>query len=102
MVGSQSFKYQHVGVIEPALSVWRKLWIVPVFLLVSLAPGIAQINANATISGHVTDPSGAAIPSASVGIANDTTGVTSTVATNAAGYYVAAFLKPGTYTITVT
>jgi hypothetical protein len=73
---------------------------VPAFLLASLVPGFAQINANATISGHVTDPSGAAIAFASVVIANDTTAVTSTVVTNAAGYYVATFLKPGTYTIT--
>ncbi len=71
------------------------------FLLVSPVLAFAQINANATISGHVTDPSGAAIPNASVSIANDTTGITSAVATNAGGYYVAAFLKPGTYTISV-
>jgi Carboxypeptidase regulatory-like domain len=95
---SQSF--QHSLAIEPGLAAWRKLWLVPAFLLASLVPGFAQINANATISGHVTDPSGAAIAFASVVIANDTTAVTSTVVTNAAGYYVATFLKPGTYTIT--
>jgi hypothetical protein len=95
------FPYKHSPLIEPGLSAWRKLWLVPAFLLASLVPGFAQINANATISGHVTDSSGAAIPNASVTIANDTTGVTSAVVTNAAGYYVATFLKPGTYTITV-
>jgi hypothetical protein len=77
------------------------LWFVVAFVLASPVIGFAQINANATISGHVTDPTGAAIPNASVVIANDTTGVTSAVVTNAAGYYVATFLKPGTYTITV-
>src|ERR1700733_2770006 len=95
------FPYKHSPLIEPGLSAWRKLWLVPAFLLASLVPGFAQINATATTSGHVTDSSGAAIPNASVTIANDTTGVTSAVVTNAAGYYVATFLKPGTYTITV-
>jgi Carboxypeptidase regulatory-like domain len=84
------------------LSAWRKLWLLTVLFATALAPTFAQINANATISGHATDPSGAAIPNANVLIANDTTGVTSTVVTNAAGYYVATFLKPGTYTVTVT
>jgi Carboxypeptidase regulatory-like domain len=100
MVSSQ-FKYGHSRVIEAGLSVWRKLWLVPAFLLASLVPGFAQINANATVSGHVTDPSGAAIPNASVVISDETTGVSSTVVTNSAGYYVATFLKPGTYTVKV-
>jgi Carboxypeptidase regulatory-like domain/TonB dependent receptor len=85
-----------------SLSAWRKLWFLSAFLMAALTPTFAQINANATISGHATDPSGAAIPNANVTIANDTTGVTSNVVTNAAGYYVATFLKPGTYTVTVT
>jgi hypothetical protein len=85
-----------------SLSTWKKLWLLPAFLLAALAPTFGQINANATISGHVTDPSGAAVPNATVLIANDTTGVTSTVVTNGAGYYVATFLKPGTYTVNVT
>jgi hypothetical protein len=84
-----------------ALAIRKKLWLLPAFLLAALAPSFAQINANATISGHVTDPSGAAVPNATVLISNDTTGVTSTVDTNGAGYYVATFLKPGTYTINV-
>jgi hypothetical protein len=84
-----------------SLSAWRKLWL-PAFLMAALTPTFSQINANATISGHATDPSGSVISNANVTIANDTTGVTSTVVTNSAGYYVATFLKPGTYTVTMT
>jgi hypothetical protein len=71
MAGIQPFKYKHARVIESVFSARRHLWLVPIFLFLSLAPALAQINANATISGHVTDPSGAAIPNASVVIAND-------------------------------
>lgn len=101
MGNRRPIKREHSRVIGPGLLAWRKLWLLPAFLLGSFAPGFAQINANATISGHVTDPTGAAIPNASVLIANDTTGVTSTVVTNASGYYVATFLKPDSYTVTV-
>jgi Carboxypeptidase regulatory-like domain len=101
MVKSHSVKYEQTRATEAGRPASRTLWILLAVLLVSLAPASAQINANATISGHVTDPSGAAIPNANVVIANDTTGVSSTVVTNGAGYYVATFLKPGTYTVTV-
>ena len=43
-----------------ALLAWTDLWLA--LLVASFAPTFAQINANATIYGHVTDPSGAAFP----------------------------------------
>jgi hypothetical protein len=54
------------------------------------------------IAGHVTDPTGAAIPGATVVLKNEGTGATYTSTTNANGGYHTALLQPGTYSITVT
>jgi Carboxypeptidase regulatory-like domain/TonB-dependent Receptor Plug Domain len=53
------------------------------------------------ISGHVTDPTGAAIPGATVTVKNLGTGATYTSTTNATGGYHTALLQPGSYSITV-
>ena len=55
----------------------------------------------AILSGHVTDPSGAAIPSASVEAVNDATQQAWTVTTNVEGTYQILYILPGTYTVTV-
>ena len=52
-----------------------------------------------TLLGTVTDPSGAAVPGASIIITEDATGVTDRVESDAAGNYIRPLLKPGTYTI---
>src|SRR6516225_1317467 len=59
----------------------------------------AQV-AGAGLSGTVTDPSGALIPSAQISIKNTATGVVRVVTTDAAGLYTAPNLLPGTYEIT--
>jgi len=61
----------------------------------------AQV-AGGTLSGTVTDPSGAVIPSAKIAVKNVSTGVTRDVAMDAAGFYSAPNLLPGTYEITTT
>jgi Carboxypeptidase regulatory-like domain len=53
----------------------------------------------ATILGTVTDPSGAAVPNASITITNNDTGVTRTLPTNGDGQYVAPDLHIGHYTV---
>ena len=55
----------------------------------------------ATISGTVTDQSGADIPDAQVTLVNAATGFTRTVATNSGGQYVAPTIPTGAYVITV-
>lgn len=62
------------------------------------APIFAQRDMG-TLLGAVTDPSGAAIPGATITITEDATGVTDVVETDAAGNYIRPLLKPGTYTI---
>lgn len=73
------------------------------FLIVSLAcvgPVAAQ-SPNATITGLVVDPSGAAIAGAQVVVVNDSTGVQYSAKTNGEGIYVVPNLPPGPYRIQV-
>jgi hypothetical protein len=52
-----------------------------------------------TILGSVQDPTGAAVPGASVTIVNADTGLTRTATTNSAGEYDAPSLPPGSYRV---
>jgi hypothetical protein len=61
----------------------------------------AQVS-GATLSGTVTDSSGAVIPNAQVAILDVSTGVTRTVTTGGAGFYTAPNLLPGIYEIRAT
>jgi hypothetical protein len=54
----------------------------------------------ATLSGTVTDQSGAVIPNGQVSIKNVATGVTRDLTTDAAGFYTAPNLLPGAYEVT--
>src|SRR5271165_809957 len=54
-----------------------------------------------TLTGTVTDPSGAAVPNAKVTITEVSTGVSYEVTTSGGGEYIRPLLKPGTYTIKV-
>jgi Carboxypeptidase regulatory-like domain/TonB dependent receptor len=62
---------------------------------------LAQTAGTGTISGTLTDPQGALLPEATVLIHNVETGVDRQVASNGAGIYVAPFLQPGVYDVTV-
>jgi outer membrane receptor protein involved in Fe transport len=67
------------------------------FIFVGILFG--QVNTG-TISGLVTDPSGAAIPGAQVKSANEQTGLTRTTTSNSAGQYTFSFLPLGSYSVT--
>jgi hypothetical protein len=64
-----------------------------------LIPAHAQV-VGATLSGAVTDQSGAVIPTTQISIQNIATGFTRTVTTDLAGFYIAPNLLPGIYEIT--
>ena len=64
------------------------------------SPGAAQ-EFRGTISGTVTDPTGAAIPGAIVTIRETRTGTVNTTKSDSAGQYTAPFLLPGTYQVTI-
>jgi hypothetical protein len=70
------------------------------FLLLLPFAAIAQ-EFRATISGTVTDPSGAVVPGANVLVQETSTGAISHTTSDAAGEYVVPFLMPGNYSITV-
>jgi hypothetical protein len=73
------------------------------FGVILLVPGrIYPQVVGATLSGTVTDQSGAVVPNTQISITNVATGVTRAVTTDAAGFYAAPNLLPGTYEITTT
>jgi len=67
-------------------------------LLASAAVAIAQTS-NASIVGTVTDPSGAAIPGATITVTNTATGISREVTTSEVGTYRVYPLNPGTYEV---
>ncbi len=68
------------------------------FLFLSCLPGQTT---NASITGIITDASGAVIANATVTATNNASGVSRTVSTNDAGAYALAPLLPGTYEVRV-
>lgn len=71
------------------------------FLLTLPQPVSAQSLISGDIAGTVSDPSGAAIPNATVTIKNNATGLTKTVKTGGAGEYHIGLLPPGEYTVSM-
>jgi Carboxypeptidase regulatory-like domain len=59
-----------------------------------------QYHVNGTITGTITDTSGAVVPQAMVSIVNDANGIKTTTQTNGAGIYIFTDVSPATYTIT--
>ena len=72
----------------------------PLVLSLSIPAPVRGQVAGASLSGTVTDTSGAVIPNAKISIKNEATGVTRGVASDAAGFYTAPNLLPGTYGVT--
>src|SRR6185369_8815149 len=62
---------------------------------------LAQAQGDARFSGAVLDPSGAAVPGATVVVVNEKTGTRREAVTGADGRYVIANLMPAVYTIRV-
>ena len=71
------------------------------FLLIACTTARLNAQGFATISGTVTDPSGAVIPSATVTATQTQTGTASTVKSGADGNYVFPALLPSRYSISV-
>src|ERR1700676_5379306 len=70
-----------------------------VFLISVPVPVHAQ-GAGGALSGAVTDPTGAVIPTAKITVKNVATGVTREIATDSAGFYIAPNLLAGEYEVT--
>src|SRR5712691_10379440 len=70
--------------------------------LLVLAPSASAQKITGLITGTVTDPSGAAVPGATVTVVNERTGAAREAATNEQGSFSFPEADAGTYTLTVT
>jgi len=78
----------------------KRYFVVGVCFLFAIAPnGVAQVGINASLSGTVSDVSGALIPGVEVTATNTGTGVVGTVITNESGTYRFPSLQPGSYEV---
>lgn len=78
--------------------------VVAALLVLLVCAGAMTLRAQtdtATVSGLITDSTGAIVPSAEVQLQNVAQGVSQTATTNNAGIYVFASVQPGSYQITV-
>ena len=80
----------------------RNLWFLPnvLILLLLLVPAYGQ-KITGTISGTVTDPSGAVVIDASVTITNVETGLVRVTTTSISGGFTAPDLPPGVYKVVI-
>lgn len=92
-----SYKHKARGV--PG-RLWRATLSLAAFAALWACP--LQAQTSASLSGTVQDPSGAAIPGATVLIQNQATKDTRTTTTNGAGFFTAASLGAATYNVTIT
>jgi hypothetical protein len=78
----------------------KKVFLAVTLLLLLLASTSAFAQVTASLSGTVSDATGALIPGVEVTAKNTRTGITTTNITNESGSYVILALQPGTYTLT--
>jgi hypothetical protein len=78
---------------------WIPAAVLTLWFLAS-TPAYTQV-VGGSLSGTITDESGAAVPKTTVSITNVATGVTTNVTTNGQGIYNAPNLLPGNYRVTV-
>ncbi|MBT9331768.1 carboxypeptidase regulatory-like domain-containing protein [Paracidobacterium acidisoli] len=71
------------------------------FALILLAPA-ARSQENATITGTVTDPTGAVVPNVSIALTNQATGQVRQTVSNSAGIYLFANVGVGHFTLNAT
>ena len=73
------------------------------FCLFTIAPkaALAQSSSTGTVSGTVTDNTGAVVPDAAVTLTNTATGNSRTATSTSSGQYIFAYVVPGPYDIKV-
>lgn len=79
---------------------WWASGLCSLMLIVGLTV-VALAQATTSISGTVTDPTGAVVSGATVTLTQAATGITRTVTTNERGYYTFPQVPPGRYTLRV-
>ena len=81
------------------MGAWK--WVLLLLLCIPACRLVAQVNSS-TVTGTVTDVSGARVPGAKVLVTNQATGVTVSTVTTGTGDYTAPYLISGTYSVQVT
>ena len=89
---------QAVAVPSPVPAIVKSFF--ALLLLVLFCP-LLMAQDTGSITGTVTDASGAVVPNAQVTVSNPSRGVTRTTATNSSGDYLVAGLPAGTYNIVI-
>jgi len=79
---------------------WRAVLLSASFGLLSCGAVLAQ-EVHSTLTGHVSDTSGALVPGAAITVRNIETGAITNVKSNSAGDYTVPFLQQGHYEVTV-
>ncbi len=75
--------------------------IIPTCIIVAAVTAVGYTQSTATLSGSVTDPSGAVVPQAQVAVHGLATGIDRVVTSDSAGNYSVPSLQPGNYSVTV-
>ena len=81
--------------------IFRGIFVLALVVFTCNIGAFAQLSARATITGTVTDSSGAVVPGATVTITNDATNVSLKTQSNGRGVFVAPELNVATYSITI-
>ena len=79
----------------------RIAFLATLFAAFFAAAGSAHAQTTATVTGVVTDPTGAAVPKATIHVVGLATGSIRDVVSNSAGIYLVPSLQPGDYKLTV-
>src|ERR1700722_14968888 len=80
----------------------RRVFLLALFLLGCLVVPVAPAQQTlGTLSGTVTDPTGATVANSTITLVDDQTAATRTATSNAAGNYTFQALPIGTYTLTI-
>lgn len=77
-----------------------RFFLLPLILVLACAGAIAQ--ANSSISGLITDPTGAVVSGATIQTTDPATGITHSTVSDASGYYSQGGLNAGSFTLKVT
>ncbi len=86
-----------------SLPVKLSVLLIVVFLLAfATLPALFAQGNSGTISGTVTDSSGGVVAGATVNLTDTTSGSVRPTTTNDKGFYVFAYVNPGTYNVTIT
>jgi hypothetical protein len=88
--------------VSPSLWIFTAILLfAAVFLLISTSANAQSASATGRLEGTVTDPTGAAVPSAEIIVRNQNTGVSTTLRSAASGDFTVLYLEPGSYEVSI-